>query len=40
MVFDAVKDLISELLGVEADDITEASNIQDDLGVDSWMQLI
>lgn len=29
MVFDAVKDLISELLGVEA------SNIQDDLGVDS-----
>lgn len=35
MVFDAVKDLISEQLGVEADDITEASNIQDDLGVDS-----
>ena len=35
MVFDTVKNLISELLGVEADDITEASNIQDDLGVDS-----
>ena len=35
MVFDIVKQLISELLGVEADDITEASNIQDDLGADS-----
>ena len=35
MVFDKVKELISEQLGVKADDITEASNIQDDLGADS-----
>lgn len=35
MVFDKVKELISEQLDVEADDITEASNIQDDLGADS-----
>jgi|GEM_PF-6429371 len=31
MVFDKVKELISEQLDVKADDITEASNIQDDL---------
>lgn len=35
MVFDKVKELISEQLDVKADDITEASNIQDDLGSDS-----
>ena len=35
MVFDEVKELISEQLDVKADDITEASNIQDDLGADS-----
>lgn len=35
MVFDKVKDLISEQLDVKADDITEDSNIQDDLGADS-----
>lgn len=35
MVFDTVKALISEQLGIEADDITEASYIQEDLGVDS-----
>ena len=35
MVFDKVKELISEQLDVKADDITEASNIQDDLGADS-----
>jgi len=35
MVFDTVKNLISEQLDVKADDITEASNIQDDLGADS-----
>ena len=35
MVFDKVKELISEHLDVKADDITEASNIQDDLGADS-----
>ena len=34
MVFDKVKELISEQLDVKADDITEASNIQDDLGAD------
>ena len=34
-VFDKVKELISEQLDVKADDITEASNIQDDLGADS-----
>lgn len=35
MVFDKVKELISEQLDVKADDITEASNIQGDLGADS-----
>lgn len=35
MVFDKVKELISEQLDVKADDITEALNIQDDLGADS-----
>ena len=35
MVFDKVKELISEQLDVKADDITEASNIQDDPGADS-----
>lgn len=35
MVFDKVKELISEQLDVKADDITEASNIQNDLGADS-----
>lgn len=35
MVFDKVKELISEQLDVKADDITETSNIQDDLGADS-----
>lgn len=35
MVFDKVKELISEQLDVKSDDITEASNIQDDLGADS-----
>ena len=35
MVFDKVKELISEQLDVKADDITEASNILDDLGADS-----
>ena len=35
MVFDKVKELISEQLDVKADDITEASNMQDDLGADS-----
>lgn len=35
MVFDKVKELISEQLDVKADDITEASNIQYDLGADS-----
>lgn len=35
MVFEKVKELISEQLDVKADDITEASNIQDDLGADS-----
>ena len=35
MVFDKVKELISDQLDVKADDITEASSIQDDLGADS-----
>ena len=35
MVFDKVKELIAEQLDVKAEDITEASNIQDDLGADS-----
>ena len=35
MGFDKVKELISQQLDVKADDITEASNIQDDLGADS-----
>lgn len=35
MVFDTVKALISEQLGIEVDNITEASYIQEDLGADS-----
>lgn len=35
MIFDTVKALISEQLGIEADNITEASYIQEDLGADS-----
>ena len=35
MIFDKVKELIADQLDVKADDITEASNIQDDLGADS-----
>lgn len=35
MVFDKVKELIAEQLDVKADEITETSNIQDDLGADS-----
>lgn len=35
MVFDKVKELIAEQLDVKADDITETSNIHDDLGADS-----
>lgn len=35
MVFDKVKELIAEQLDVKVDDITETSNIQDDLGADS-----
>lgn len=35
MVFDTVKALISEQLDIEADNITEASYIQEDLGADS-----
>lgn len=35
MVFDTVKTLISEQLGIETDGITEASYIQEDLGADS-----
>lgn len=35
MVFDTVRALISEQLGIEADDITESSYIQEDLGADS-----
>ena len=35
MGFDKVKELIAEQLDVKADDLTETSNIQDDLGADS-----
>lgn len=35
MIFDKLKDIIVEQLGVEADDVTLAANIQDDLGADS-----
>ncbi len=35
MVFDKVKEIIAEQLDVKADDISETSNIQDDLGADS-----
>ena len=35
MEFDKVKELIAEQLDVKAADITETSNIQDDLGADS-----
>ncbi len=35
MIFDKLKDIIAEQLGVEADTIEMESNIQDDLGADS-----
>lgn len=35
MVFEKLKDLIVEQLGVEADAVTLEANIQDDLGADS-----
>lgn len=35
MVFEKLKDLVADQLGVEADEVTAESNIQDDLGADS-----
>lgn len=35
MVFDKVKDLIVDVLSADADDITSATDIQNDLGADS-----
>jgi acyl carrier protein len=35
MIFDKLKDIIAEQLGVEADEVTNEANIQDDLGADS-----
>ncbi|MEF9933654.1 MAG: acyl carrier protein [Clostridium sp.] len=35
MLFDKIKERISEVLGVEADDITMESTFIDDLGADS-----
>lgn len=35
MVFDKIKELIVEQLGVEEDAVTPEANIQDDLGADS-----
>lgn len=35
MVFDKVKELIVDQLGVEEEEVTAEANIQDDLGADS-----
>ena len=35
MIFEKLKDIISEQLGVDADEVTNEANIQDDLGADS-----
>ncbi len=35
MIFDKLKDIIVEQLGVEEDAVTPTANIQDDLGADS-----
>ncbi|MCF7925454.1 MAG: acyl carrier protein [Candidatus Izimaplasma sp.] len=35
MIFEKVKDIISEELGIEADDINLDSDLSDDLGADS-----
>ena len=35
MIFDKLKDIIVEQLGVEEDAVTLTANIQDDLGADS-----
>lgn len=35
MVFDKLKELVAEQLGVEEDEVTLEANIQDDLGADS-----
>ncbi|MCC8136199.1 MAG: acyl carrier protein [Ruminococcus sp.] len=35
MIFDKVKDIIIDQLGVEADTVTMEASIQDDLGADS-----
>lgn len=35
MIFDKVKDIISDQLGIDADEITMESSFTDDLGADS-----
>ena len=35
MIFDRVKEIIAEELGIEIEDIKEDSNLTDDLGADS-----
>ena len=35
MIFDKLKDIIAEQLGVDAAEVTTEANIQDDLGADS-----
>lgn len=35
MIFDKLKDIIAEQLGVDAEEVTTEANIQDDLGADS-----
>lgn len=35
MIFDKIKELIVEQLGVDEDEVTAEANIQDDLGADS-----
>lgn len=35
MVFEKLKDLIADQLGVDEDEVTMEANIQDDLGADS-----
>ena len=35
MIFEKLKDIIAEQLGVEAEEVTMEANIQDDLGADS-----
>ena len=38
-VFEKVREIVVEQLGVESDDVTPQASFIDDLGADSWISL-